>query len=97
MMTEFNEVMEIAPGGNPCFDTKDSQSFWYVDDDRDVVRYDLAARNSILPFSSRDEITENVVARLRARRRSPRARPPGGSRRDPPGGASSRDAGADGV
>ena len=66
-MPEFDAVEGIAPDGKPCFDTKYSESFWYVNDAREVVRHDPIARNIILPlpFSSRDEVTDAMVVRLR--------------------------------
>lgn len=84
---DFDAVVEIAHDGAPCFDTKYSEQFWYLDNDGAVARYDLAARNVIipLPFASRREITPEVVAELREKGAGPVVlvrRPPGHSPED---------------
>jgi hypothetical protein len=70
---EFDDVVEIAPDGSPCFDTKYSEQFWYLDDRQAVARYDLSTRNIIipLPFASREEIPAESVTALREKEAGP--------------------------
>ena len=66
-MPEFDAVVEVHPDGMPCFDTKYSDAFWYVDDGRQLASHDWSTRNLLLPlpFSSRGEIPDELVAALR--------------------------------
>ena len=68
-MPEFDATVEVHPDGVPYFDTKYSDAFWYVDDDRQLASHDWSTRNVVLPlpFSSREEIPDELVAALRGK------------------------------
>lgn len=73
MSIEFDRIEEIADGGDPVFDTKYTEDFWYVGDNKTMVKRSYLTRNVNipLPFASRDEITEDLVAKLRNVGRGP--------------------------
>lgn len=68
MSIEFDSIEVVAPGGDPVFDTKYTEDFWYVGDDKTtVVKRSYFTRNVVIPmcFTSLDEITKELVAKLR--------------------------------